>query len=212
MTRIARCISVFLLLIVIATGINAMPATSELAGYLNAMHSMQADFVQTTYDNHQKAIQQSYGKMSLRRPGQFRWQITKPIPQLMIANRERLWIYDEDLEQVTIRSLKKMVGETPGLLLSHVDNNLENDFTISLLKSVGNQQRLFLLKPKKADTMFAAVKMGFVNGQIKEMELSDHLGHTTKILFKKVRINPSLPAALFVFKPNSRTDIIDETR
>ncbi len=64
-------------------------------------------------------MQRSYGKMALERPGKFRWEVTKPIPQLIIANEAKLWIYDPDLEQVTIRRLKVTSGETPALLLSH---------------------------------------------------------------------------------------------
>src|SRR5579862_4041780 len=83
----------------------AQSAADELSKQLDAVHSMRASFVQTVYDNKNKPIQQSYGRMALLRPGKFRWEVDKPIPQVIIANQTRLWIYDPDLEQVTIRPL-----------------------------------------------------------------------------------------------------------
>src|SRR5438105_3435289 len=74
----------------------------NLANLLDAVKSMQANFTQTVYDNHGKSVQTSYGRMAIERPGKFRWEVTKPIPQLIIANESRLWIYDPDLQQVTI--------------------------------------------------------------------------------------------------------------
>jgi outer membrane lipoprotein carrier protein len=190
---------------------SVLPA-QELSNLIHHMNSMQADFVQNTYDNYQKPIQQSHGRMSLKRPGQFRWQVMKPIPQLMIANQSRLWIYDEDLEQVTIRSLKQAAGETPGLLLSHEDNNIEKDFTITLLKQSTAKKRCFLLVPKKPDSMFASIQICFLNNNLQEMQFEDHLGHRTRIIFNNIKINIPLSASLFIFKSNSHIDVIDETK
>src|SRR5690242_12941666 len=88
-------------------------AATDLTQVLNNVHSMRANFTQTVYDNLGKAIQQSTGKMAMQRPGQFRWQVVRPLPQLIIANQTRLWIYDPDLEQVTIRAFKTTAGEIP---------------------------------------------------------------------------------------------------
>jgi outer membrane lipoprotein carrier protein len=193
----------------------AISPVNELTDYLNAMRTMKANFIQITYDNHHKPIQQSYGQMALHRPGQFRWQVIKPIPQLIIANKSRLWIYDEDLEQVTIRSLKHAAGETPGLLLSHTNTNLNENFNITLSdKSSGTSgnRQWFLLTPKKSDNMFASIQLGFMKGHIQEMRLSDHLGHVTHIIFKNTVLNNLLPYSLFIFNPPVHVDVIDETK
>jgi outer membrane lipoprotein carrier protein len=101
------------LLISILLFVNAAYAapSTDLSTLLNSLHSMRSDFTQTVYDNHGKAIQKSYGQMALQRPGKFRWEIKKPIPQVIVANDTRLWVYDPDLEQVTIRALHQAAGD-----------------------------------------------------------------------------------------------------
>lgn len=183
----------------------------DLSGLLNGIKTMRAGFTQTIYDNHGQAVQQSSGKMALERPGKFRWEVSKPMPQTIIANADRLWIYDPDLEQVTIRSLKSEAGEAPALLLSHQNTKLENDYSIKSLPTKDNMS-WFLLKPKKSDNMFAEVKMGFANNQLKEMVLDDQIGHSTRVKFQKIEMNASISPSLFVFKAPKGTDVIDETR
>lgn len=192
--------------------VSAAEKEIDLATLLNSVKTMQAEFTQKIYDNRGKEIQKSFGHMALQRPGKFRWQVVKPIPQLIIAKDNKLWIYDADLEQVTIRSLNKSQSETPALLLSHVDSQLTNKF---VFHSIPNQQadwHWYELKPKQADSMFAWIKMGFYKNQIKEMRLQDHLGHDTLIQFTEIKINNSLPVSLFTLKIPANVDVIDETR
>ena len=190
----------------------ASPAT-DLSSLLNGVHTMQADFTQTVYDNHGKAIQTSDGKMALDRPGKFRWEVKKPIPQLIIANESRLWIYDADLEQVTIRTLKQAAGDTPALLLSHTGSSLDKDYTVNVINNqTPSALSWFKLTPKNQDNMFETIQMGFNKGEINQMRLTDHLGHTTSIQFKRAQTNIDLPATLFSFKAPKGVDVIDETR
>lgn len=183
----------------------------NLEAKLNIIQTMQANFVQTVYNNHHKAVQQSVGRMSLSRPGKFHWQVEKPIPQTVIANGTRLWIYDPDLQQVTIRALQQTTGEAPALLLSHEDSGLAKDFAIQQSIKPGNVI-WFILIPKNADSNFAKVEFGFKQNQINEMRLQDQLGHTTQIQFKNVVLNKKISANIFNFKPPANVDIIDETR
>lgn len=185
---------------------------ANLTQSLNALKSMQANFNQTTFDNHGKTIQQSTGKMALSRPGKFRWDVSRPIPQLIIANGSRLWIYDKDLEQVTIRPLSSSAGETPALLLSHENNSIENDFKVTSRPPKSDNLTWFVLTPKSADNNFAQVEMGFVKEEIRQMRLQDHLGHTTLVKFTQAKVNQSVPAGLFVFHVPKNTDVIDETK
>lgn len=184
---------------------------SELTTMLNAVQTMQANFTQTVYDNNQKPVQQSLGKMSMQRPGKFRWQVTKPMPQLIIANQSKLWIYDPDLEQLTIRSLKQSAGETPALLLSEVNEVLTKYYTIKDMTPPVAGERWFALKPLGEDNMFAVVQLGFKQNQISAMRLQDHLGHQTRIEFKQIVTNKPISPATFTFKPPANTDVIDET-
>ena len=186
--------------------------SDELASLLNHMQTMRAQFTQTIYDNRGKAIQQSSGSMALMRPGKFRWEVKKPSPQVVIANNQRLWIYDPDLEQVTIRSLTSEAGEAPALLLSHENASLESIYDI---QDEHNKQDLhwFTLIPKQKDNSFASVKMGFdANKALKEMLLQDQIGHSTRVQFVKIEMNSKISPDLFNFKAPAGTDVIDETR
>lgn len=202
----------FILTCCLATEVLADDVNTNLATLLNSIQTMQANFVQTVYDNRNKPILKSFGRMSMERPGKFRWEVTKPIPQLIIANEAKLWIYDPDLQQVTIRSLKKSAGEAPALLLSHVNAAIEKDYAITQLKQNNAAGQWFSLKPKQADSMFQTIKMNFINGQIKEMDLIDHLGHATRIIFNHTQANIKLSPSLFTFKASAKTDVIDETK
>ncbi len=206
--KIFTCLTIF---IATASSAFAADASSGLSDLLNGIKTMRAGFTQTIYDNRGTAIQKSTGKMAIERPGKFRWEVSNPMPQTIIANDERLWIYDPDLQQVTIRSLKNEAGEAPALLLSRQNTQLENDYNVQSLTQEKSLQ-WYLLKPKKHDNMFASVKMGFANSQLKEMVLEDQIGHSTRVQFQKIEMNQSLPASLFVFKAPKGTDVIDETR
>jgi outer membrane lipoprotein carrier protein len=205
------CILFFVLAMLTLVGANLY--ASDLSALLNSLKSMKADFTQTIYDNHGKAIQKSYGQMALQRPGKFRWDVTKPIPQLIVANDNRLWIYDRDLQQVTIRSLKKAAGEAPALLLSQVNAELENNYNIKELQQEKGSMQWFLLTPKDANRgMLASTQIGFQGNEIREMRLKDNLDHTTSIQFQHIKTNTNLPDSFFVFKSPKGVDIIDENR
>lgn len=194
------------------TSLFAASSSAALSELLNSVQSMQANFTQTIKDTHGKKGQASTGKMALQRPGKFRWEIIKPMPQLIIANQQKLWIYDPDLEQVTIRSLKGSSDETPALLLSHDNAALDTHFDISMREDKSSGWQWFKLKPKKPDNMFNTVQIGFQNKHLQEMQLEDNLGNVTLIVFSKLQTNPNLSASLFTFKARANVDVIDETR
>jgi outer membrane lipoprotein carrier protein len=197
-------------LLCVSTTAFAAPS-DDLASLLNGIQTMRANFTQVVFDNRYKAVQTSYGRMSMQRPGKFRWEVTKPIPQVIVANTTRLWIYDPDLEQVTIRSLKQATGETPALLLSHVNVELNSEYKVSAMPAKANLTWYNLI-PRKADSMFVSIQMGFLGNQIEEMRLQDHLGHVTQVNFKGIETNITLPASLFVFKAPPGVDVINETK
>lgn len=184
--------------------------SSDLSSLLASVQTMRADFTQSVFDNHGKKMQSSKGQMAMQRPGKFRWEIKKPTPQTIVANTAKLWIYDPDLEQVTVRTLKQATGETPAMLLSRKDTALDKDFTIQ--ENQGQSLRWFILTPKQKDNMFSSILLGFNGNQIREMKFEDHLGHTTVIHFDKVEMNAALSSALFNFKPPKNVDVINEAQ
>lgn len=183
----------------------------DLTQLLQPMHSLQANFTQSILDNQGRVIQKSIGKIALQRPGYFRWEVSSPIKQIIIANATRLWIYDPDLEQVVIKPAQQAVGGTPVFLLSNVAETLEKEFAVKALPNKVDW-RWFSLVPKNKDKMFEAIQLGFYKQQIKEMRMQDSIGHSTVIEFKQVKTNLALSAALFNFKPPANVDVIDETK
>lgn len=203
--------AIFLSLVMLSLSYAETP-TEKLNLLLKNLRSMKADFTQTLIDNKGKQIHNAKGTMALQRPGQFRWQTQKPSKQVVIANGNRLWIYDPELEQVIIRGLAKQTGETPALLLSDANPGLETDFHVKIEKKASSNVEWFVLTPKDRGSMFASIRMGFVGQELHEMQLKDHLDHTTIILFTRVQANVTLPSSLFSFKPPKNVDIIDETK
>lgn len=189
---------------------NASPASDALTVLLNNIHTMQASFSEVVRDTKGKTLNESDGKMSLERPGKFRWDVTRPNRQLIVTNGQKIWIYDADLQQVTIRHLQKEAGEVPALLLSNTNETLAKDFAVE--KSDDGRTQWFLLKPKDKSSLFEQIKLGFEHQQITAMQLQDHLGHVTVIRFSHIAANGSLSPALFIFTAPAGVDVIDEIK
>ena len=185
--------------------------SDQLTQLLHQLHTFQADFTQKIVDQSARSTLQSSGKMYLMRPGKFRWEVRQPNKQLIITNNNKIWIYDPDLEQVTVRLLNKEAGEAPALLLSNSNQTLTKSFQVQRIKP-GSELQWFSLVPKDKSSMFAVIQLGFLGNQIKQMQLKDHLGHTTYIRFAKTSANSTLSQTLFVFHPPANVDVIDETR
>ena len=78
-------------------------AIDKLHRFLETTKTLRADFAQIVVAKHGKRPQQSAGVMMVSRPGKFRWQIDKPYSQLLVGDGEKIWMYDPDLRQVTVK-------------------------------------------------------------------------------------------------------------
>jgi outer membrane lipoprotein carrier protein len=187
-------------------------ASSALTGILLNTQTMEADFSQTVKDKTHHNIQQTQGHMALVRPGKFRWEVKSPNQQLIVANGKRLWIYDPDLEQVTVQTFHAGSGKTPALLLSDKSLTLDKDYKVQAIPQISAIAGLqvFLLTPKDNDDPMNQIRLTFLNKKIHEMQLQDHLGHTTIITFQNVNTGMPLADTLFTFIPP--VDVIDETK
>jgi outer membrane lipoprotein carrier protein len=200
----------FLILCCYFSSSYADPASDQLLQLLNTIHTLQADFTQVVTDAKGRTLNRAEGQMSLQRPGKFRWNVQHPNAQLIVTNGKKIWIYEPDLEQLTIRYLGKEAGETPALLLSNTNETLTKDFSVQTVNSADMQW--FLLKPKDKGSMFEKIKLGFVKQEIRQMQLQDHLGHTTVIQLNRIVMNSTLSPSLFNFKASGKVDVIDETK
>lgn len=180
----------------------------QLRAFLASSQSLSADFKQVSIDESGVPAQTSYGVFYLNRPGKFRWDYLKPFRQEIVSNAGKVWFYDEDLEQVTIKKLDQSLGSTPALLLSG-DIDLEENFTLERQGKEGDLIWLKLL-PKNEGSGFKYILIGLDHGVLAGMELSDNFGQLTRIYFSKVKINPSLDNDLFKFTPPEGVDIFEE--
>lgn len=210
LSRIKYVIAI--LIIFILRTCYADSAADTLNQLLNQTNTLRADFTQTITDKTDQPVQRATGRMALERPGKFRWEVVKPVAQTVVANGKKLWIYDPDLEQVTIRLISKEMGETPALLLSNTEETLAHNFTVQEAMDPKTHMDWFLLTPKNENSMLALIRLGFINQKIRMMNLEDHLGHTTIIEFKNVQMNPDLSTSTFQFKLPQNVDVIDETK
>lgn len=179
----------------------------QLKAFLKASAALSADFKQVSYNKSGQAGQTSVGQFYLRRPGKFRWNYQKPFNQEIVSNAGKVWFYDADLEQVTVKQLDDSLGSTPALLLTgQVD--IDEKF---ILEEQGSDEELnwIRLSPKNEESGFKYILIGLNHGQLGGMELSDNFGQLTRIYFSNIKLNPALSDDLFNFTPPKGVDVFE---
>ena len=176
--------------------------------FLRDTQSARADFEQQVYGRDGKLTQESRGSFVFQRPGRFRWTYAKPVDQLIVGDGERVWIYDRDLNQVTVRKLSRALGSTPAALLAGA-SEVEQAFE---LRDAGIRGGLEWLeaRPRESEAGFELVRMGFSAAGLQAMELVDHFGHTTRLHFSNLQRNPKVDPSEFRFEPPKGADVLGE--
>lgn len=200
--------SALLSLTLISGSLMAATATENLERLLNPIQSLSADFQQLILDHSGTRLQSSNGRVELMKPGFFRWETLEPFPQLIVSNGETLWLYDQDLEQVTQQKVDQRISHTPALLLSGDMSQLQANFSVS--GPTSGDDGLFRLTPKEADPMYEVLRILFVKGVPAEMQLEDSLGQQTSLQFQNTQINPELDQNAFTFEIPEGVDLIVE--
>jgi outer membrane lipoprotein carrier protein len=166
------------------------------------------EFEQRIFDNNRRLVQESRGVLAFSRPGKFRWSYVKPYAQLIVGDGSKVWIYDEDLKQVTVKKLDQALGSTPAALLAG-NNEAMRAFRLSDQGSKDGLEWLEAL-PREKDGSFEKIRMGFDPSGLQVMELVDSLGQTTVLRFKSLERNPKLDPSLFRFSPPKGADVIGD--
>jgi outer membrane lipoprotein carrier protein len=192
--------------------VHAAPARAggvdRLDQFMKQTQSARGDFEQRILNRDRKVVQQSSGSLAFQRPGRFRWSYAKPYEQLIVGDGTRIWIYDKDLNQVTVRKLDQALGATPAALLAGSNDALAG-FT---LKDDGVREGLEWVEatPRDKDTTFERIRMGFGPQGLERMELSDSFGQTTLLRFVGLQSNPKVDASQFTFTPPKGADVIGD--
>jgi len=164
------------------------------------------DFTQVVVDRAGKTLRQSSGTFSIARPGKFRWTYMKPYSQLLVGDGQKVWVYDQDLNQVTVRTMDKALSATPAALLSG-SGEFEKIFTLEELPAAEGLTWVGA-RPKDADSGLESARLGFNGGVLSKLEFVDNFGQTTTISVSKLQKNPQLPADTFKFTPPKGADVV----
>lgn len=204
--KLMRIISLFLALAL--AGAAHAGGVDRLKAFVAGAKTAEADFTQTVADKSGRVTQQASGKMAFARPGKFRWDYAAPYEQVIVGDGKKLWLYDADLDQVTVKSLGDVIAGTPAALLAG-DNAIEKYFS---LKDAGESGGLEWLEatPKTRDTTFERIRMGFKGDALVQMELFDFFGQRTTLKLSRLVRNPSIPPSRFTFTPPKGADVIGD--
>ncbi|MFK7855220.1 MAG: outer membrane lipoprotein chaperone LolA [Granulosicoccus sp.] len=190
------------------TALTAQSADSleQLDSFIKDVETFQADFEQTLYDVDSEPLQTSVGSIKLKRPGQFVWSYTQPDDQQIVADGERIWMYDKDLEQVTVNAIDSRVEGTPLVLLMR-SAPLDETFDI---KALGEADGInwVELTPKKQTSDFELIFIGLNESGLAAMELRDNFGQATQIRFSNFEAGIALDDSLFEFVIPDGVDVI----
>jgi len=197
------------LLIVFVTSL-FLPAWAEdaeqrLRMALKNMDNLSAEFKQTLLDEDKNVIQQSRGTVALQRPGKFAWIYTEPFEQRIIADGSELWVYDAELEQVTVKPMDESISNAPIMILMK-ESDITQQFNVI---EVGQRKFLFWveLEPQAKDLEYQRIFIGLDDGNLRAMELQDQFGQSTQIVFDNLRVGVVHNPATFKFVPPDGVDV-----
>lgn len=195
--------------LVTSTSVFAVERVDPLKSFLNDFNSLQANFSQSLLNENGEEIEKTSGTLYLQQPGKFNWSYKNPYIQTIISNGKVLWIYDEDLEQLTIRELDNNVfNKTPAAIILG-DSILEKHFTQTDLGNIEGFEWVELI-PRDVEAQYKNIRLGFDRRRLGMMIIADNLGQTTRIDFSDVNKNATLSPELFNFVVPAGVDVIDE--
>ena len=198
----------------IALGLATVPgaaradALAQLREFVADTRSARGEFTQRQVRANGQAGATSSGTFSFQRPGRFRWEVKKPFAQTIVADGQRLHIFDPDLNQVIVRRIGSAAAGTPAAILFGGED-LERNFDA---KDAGRRDGLEWIEavPKNRDAGFERIAIGFGNGLPAAMEIHDSFGQTTVLAFAGIERNPALGAEAFRFVAPKGADVIEQ--
>jgi outer membrane lipoprotein carrier protein len=182
----------------------------ELKSLLRETNTARSRFAQMVLDKNLKKLQESTGTMQFARPGKFRWEYEKPYQQTIVGDGTRVWVYDKDLNQVTVRKVDVMLGSSPAALLAG-SNDIDKSYALT---ATGVQDGLDWIEavPRTRDNTFEKVRLGFSKSGLEAMDLRDQFGQVTVIKFSAIERNAKIAPETFKFTPPKGADVISDQK
>jgi outer membrane lipoprotein carrier protein len=185
-------------------------ARARMEAFSKGLHALTANFSQSVTDANGHRGDASHGTLALRAPRQFRWETAAPYQQIIVADGTRVWIYEPDLDQVSVRSQSSAEAHSPLTVLTDL-SQLDSQFTTS---DAGERDGLVWLKlvSKADEPQFEYAELGFDADALERMRFKDQLGNMTEIRFSDWKRNPEFPTGTFKFTPPKGADVIGDQR
>ncbi|HBZ31361.1 MAG TPA: outer membrane lipoprotein carrier protein LolA [Nitrosomonas nitrosa] len=200
---------ILILLFFLFSQLTYASAIDSLRSFVQQAHTFKAVFSQTLLDKNLQVMQEASGTMMFERPGKFRWVYEKPYQQLIVGDGSRVWFYDQDLNQVTVRQLDLAIGSSPAALLAG-SSTIERDFELTDI-DVQDDMEWLEATPRAKESTFELIRMGFSKaGELREMVLRDNFGQFTLLVFTDLDANLDLSPDLFQFTPPEGADVISD--
>ncbi|MDO8960037.1 MAG: outer membrane lipoprotein chaperone LolA [Rhodocyclaceae bacterium] len=199
--------TLFILCGLFFSGLAAASGLDQLKAFWANTQSAQGSFAQSVATKSGRKPQNSTGQFVFARPGKLRWAYEKPYALLLVADGEKLWSFDADLNQVTVNKVDKALGASPAALLT--GESLDKHFTLTEA-GVADGLEIVDAVPKASDGAFARVRIGMRDNLPRLMEVRDNFGQTTTLLFTEFQPNPRLAKDTFRFVPPKGADVVGE--
>ena len=191
----------------------------SLEHFMKSSQAGQAQFKQTVTspakEGQAARTKVSSGTFIFQRPGKFKFIYTQPFAQTIVADGQQLWLYDEDLNQVTQRRQADVLGSTPAALLASANTvrELQKSFALQAIPaqetSVPGLQWMEAT-PKVTDGQIKKVRIGFDGDHLAVMDILDNFGQRSTLHFTQMQIVPSLPAGTFHFEVPQGADVVQQ--
>ncbi|HIO92483.1 MAG TPA: outer membrane lipoprotein chaperone LolA [Leucothrix mucor] len=181
-------------------------ARQRLNNFFTKVNTIKGSFTQQVFDKKGKRIQQATGQIYLNRPGKFRWVYATPDPQEIIADGKNIWIYDKDLEQVTVKPMTAAMSSAPIAILTR-KTIPDSQFKVTKMDMTIEGLDWFDLKPHRKSRDFKSMQLGLDKNGIRKMIMFDQLGQKT-VINLNVRNNAPISGNRFIFRPPANVDVI----
>ena len=184
-------------------------ARDELKSFTTGLKGLDGQFTQQVHDGNGKLKETSSGRVALSAPRLFRWEYTKPYPQLIVADGSKVWIYDPDLQQVTVREQGAEEQNTPLSALIE-PGKLDQHFNVKEAGTADGLQWLALTPKSGGETSFESARLGFGKEGLARMEVKDAVGQRTTLSFSGWKRNPAFAGGTFKYTPGKGVDVIGD--
>lgn len=219
------------------TDVVARDAVTQLRSFVKDVQSGRGSFTQTVTSPDGKKTRKSAGTLEFLRPNRFRFAYTAPTEQLIVGDGHKVWLFDADLNQVTVRPMSQALGATPAALLS--GGSLDKDFVLSNVPAgaalaasssgaasatptvlqatktatapaTASVVNWVEARPRNKDGQFQSVRVGFRQGQLAELEILDSFGQRSRLTFTQFESHAKVAADRFQFTPPKGADVLDQ--